>query len=61
MNIKPNQMMFPQNDLLFVKLQLKKTKSECRKYSICLAIFSSLSHMYSCQRTGYVHKFEGVV
>lgn len=47
--------------LLFFKLQLKKTISDCRKYRFLFGYFlSSLSHMYSCQRTGYVHRTEVV-
>ena len=43
--MKQNQMMFPQNDLLFVKLQLKKTISECRKYSFFAWLFSLHFHI----------------
>lgn len=46
---------------LFFKLQLKKTISDCRKYRFFLGHFlSSLSNMYSCQRTGYVQGTEVV-
>lgn len=46
---------------LFFKLQLKKTISDCRKYRFLLEHFlSSLSNMYSCQRTGYVQGTEEV-
>lgn len=50
--------MFPKTFIFQATIKGKKTKtiSDCRKYRICLSILSSLSHMYSCQRTGYVHR-----